>query len=629
MTRRMRIDDLLALTVPSQPAISPDGARIAYVLQRQRRRRPIRRQLALAGGCLGHAPRRADPRHDRPQPGVLARRRDARVPARRPAVDPAALGRRARAAHHLPLGAGAAVWSPDGTRIAFTAPVDGDAAADETDADRTARAGAPIVIDGVGYQADGSGFLRGMRMQLHVLDLASGEIRQLSEGAEHASAPAGRPTARDRLHREAHGRRRPDDARRRARARPHRPEGASASSSRSARASPERSPTRPMAIRSRRRRLAGRAHRASRGLFAVDLGTGATTELAATLDRNVMPGAPAYPGALPQFTADGRRAVRHPRPRLHPPVRGRARRAASPAWCTAATATSSAVSRSRADPPRSPSRRPTSFGEIVRVDLASGDETVVTTHGDTLAERRAVRARVARVHDHRRRDGAGLAASATPRSRARPRCSSTSTADRTTRGTAPPTRCTSTTRSSPPAGGPCSSSTRAAATATASEFYNAVFGAWGEADAKDFLEPIDDLVAEGLVDPKRLAITGYSYGGFMTCYLTSRDDRFAAAVAGGVVTDLISMGGTSDDAHFMNVVRDRRACRGSRGIASASPRCRRTRRSSRSRRRRSCCTAATTCAARSARPSSGTTRCVSAAFRRGSCSTPAPATCSR
>ena len=37
----------------------------------------------------------------------------------------------------------------------------------------------------------------------------------------------------------------------------------------------------------------------------------------------------------------------------------------------------------------------------------------------------------------------------------------------------------------------------------------------------------------------------------MTCYLTSRDERFAAAVAGGVVSDLVSMGGTSDDAHLL------------------------------------------------------------------------------
>ena len=33
MTRRMRIDDLTALAVPSQPALSPDGIRVAYVLR--------------------------------------------------------------------------------------------------------------------------------------------------------------------------------------------------------------------------------------------------------------------------------------------------------------------------------------------------------------------------------------------------------------------------------------------------------------------------------------------------------------------------------------------------------------------------------------------------------------------
>lgn len=61
----------------------------------------------------------------------------------------------------------------------------------------------------------------------------------------------------------------------------------------------------------------------------------------------------------------------------------------------------------------------------------------------------------------------------------------------------------------------------------------AVNGAWGTSDQADFLEPIDALVAEGLVDGDRLAITGYSYGGYSTCHLTSATDRFAAAVAGG------------------------------------------------------------------------------------------------
>ncbi len=78
-------------------------------------------------------------------------------------------------------------------------------------------------------------------------------------------------------------------------------------------------------------------------------------------------------------------------------------------------------------------------------------------------------------------------------------------------------------------------------------FYDGVRGAWGVADAPDFLEPLDQLVAEGLADPARLAVAGYSYGGFMACWLTAHDDRFAAAVAGGTVSDLTSMYGTSDD----------------------------------------------------------------------------------
>ena len=77
------------------------------------------------------------------------------------------------------------------------------------------------------------------------------------------------------------------------------------------------------------------------------------------------------------------------------------------------------------------------------------------------------------------------------------------------------------------------SSTRGRATATARRSTPPTIGAWGVADAKDFLEPLDALVAEGIADPARLAVTGYSYGGYMTCYLTSRDGRFAAAVAGG------------------------------------------------------------------------------------------------
>lgn len=49
-----------------------------------------------------------------------------------------------------------------------------------------------------------------------------------------------------------------------------------------------------------------------------------------------------------------------------------------------------------------------------------------------------------------------------------------------------------------------------------------------------------------MADPDRLAVTGYSYGGYMTSWLVGHTDRFRRAVAGGVVTDLVSAYGASD-----------------------------------------------------------------------------------
>ena len=85
------------------------------------------------------------------------------------------------------------------------------------------------------------------------------------------------------------------------------------------------------------------------------------------------------------------------------------------------------------------------------------------------------------------------------------------------------------------------------------QFWTAARGAWGVADAGDFLSAVDSLVADGVADPDRLAVTGYSYGGYMTCWLTTQTDRFGAAVPGGVVTDLVSFCGTADVAGLFDV----------------------------------------------------------------------------
>lgn len=70
------------------------------------------------------------------------------------------------------------------------------------------------------------------------------------------------------------------------------------------------------------------------------------------------------------------------------------------------------------------------------------------------------------------------------------------------------------------------------------KFARSILGDWGGKPAADILLATDRLVAEGLVDDKRTALTGGSYGGYMTCWLTSQTDRFACAVAHAAVFDL-------------------------------------------------------------------------------------------
>lgn len=71
-------------------------------------------------------------------------------------------------------------------------------------------------------------------------------------------------------------------------------------------------------------------------------------------------------------------------------------------------------------------------------------------------------------------------------------------------------------------------------------------GRWGELDFAEHMAAVDTLVAEGVADPRRLAVSGYSYGGFMVCWMATRTHRFRAAVAGGSLTDLESFFATSD-----------------------------------------------------------------------------------
>lgn len=84
-------------------------------------------------------------------------------------------------------------------------------------------------------------------------------------------------------------------------------------------------------------------------------------------------------------------------------------------------------------------------------------------------------------------------------------------------------------------------------------FWRSTHRAWGTGDVEDLLGAVDELVAAGLADPRRLAVTGHSYGGYLTCLLTTRTDRFAAAVAGSCLVDLAGFCGTTDVAGTFDV----------------------------------------------------------------------------
>ena len=78
------------------------------------------------------------------------------------------------------------------------------------------------------------------------------------------------------------------------------------------------------------------------------------------------------------------------------------------------------------------------------------------------------------------------------------------------------------------------------------EFAHGIRAKWGEHDLAEQLAAVDQLVAEGIADPDRLAVAGYSYGGFMTSWTIGHTDRFKAAVVGAPVTNQESFFGTSD-----------------------------------------------------------------------------------
>jgi dipeptidyl aminopeptidase/acylaminoacyl peptidase len=86
-------------------------------------------------------------------------------------------------------------------------------------------------------------------------------------------------------------------------------------------------------------------------------------------------------------------------------------------------------------------------------------------------------------------------------------------------------------------------------------FTQAVVGDWGGGDYADVMGALDEAMAHyPFIDPDRLGVLGGSYGGFLTSWIVGHSQRFKAACSERAVNCQYTMFGTSDIGHSFNVV---------------------------------------------------------------------------
>ncbi len=64
------------------------------------------------------------------------------------------------------------------------------------------------------------------------------------------------------------------------------------------------------------------------------------------------------------------------------------------------------------------------------------------------------------------------------------------------------------------------------------KFCEAIFADWGNKDYQDDMAMVDYAVAQGLADPDKLGVGGWSYGGISTNFIITQTKRFKAAISG-------------------------------------------------------------------------------------------------
>jgi dipeptidyl aminopeptidase/acylaminoacyl peptidase len=69
---------------------------------------------------------------------------------------------------------------------------------------------------------------------------------------------------------------------------------------------------------------------------------------------------------------------------------------------------------------------------------------------------------------------------------------------------------------------------------------------WGIGDYDDIMTGVDYLIKQGWADPNRMVAYGWSYGGYMTFWMSTQTDKFKLISPGAGLTNLYSMYSTTD-----------------------------------------------------------------------------------
>lgn len=84
------------------------------------------------------------------------------------------------------------------------------------------------------------------------------------------------------------------------------------------------------------------------------------------------------------------------------------------------------------------------------------------------------------------------------------------------------------------------------------DFMRKLHSAWGTVAMDDIMAGVDAFLELGIADEDRMALTGGSYGGYMTAWIIGHTDRFKSAVSQRGVYNIASFYGTSDIPDLMS-----------------------------------------------------------------------------